>query len=193
MLDGIIMAAGYARRMGTNKLLLPFRGKSILEHTMDTVLQCGFRQIILVGREADVLSLGEKKGIKTVRNDFAHLGQSQSIRLGLQQSLDSEGYMFFAGDQPFLDVETIVEMIERFQLNPQSIVLPRYKEQKGSPVIFPRRFRQGLMALEGDTGGREIIKNHPECIQYMDIHNPRFLWDIDTLEDYKKISGCREE
>ncbi|RMI19354.1 MAG: hypothetical protein D6681_03025, partial [Calditrichaeota bacterium] len=45
----IILAAGFSRRMkGTNKLLLPFRGKTVLETTVETVLEIPFREVVVV-------------------------------------------------------------------------------------------------------------------------------------------------
>ena len=39
MISAIILAAGYSRRMGKNKLLLKYRGKSLIEHTIETILK----------------------------------------------------------------------------------------------------------------------------------------------------------
>ena len=36
-IDGIIMASGLSARMGTNKLLLPYKGKAPLQHVLDLV------------------------------------------------------------------------------------------------------------------------------------------------------------
>ena len=64
MISAIILASGYSRRMGKNKLLLKYEGKSLIEHTIDTILQCDFSEVILVAREEEIIEIGKKNRIK---------------------------------------------------------------------------------------------------------------------------------
>ena len=85
MISAIILASGYSRRMGKNKLLLKYRGKSLIEHTIDTILQCGFSEVILVGREEEIIEIGNRNGLKVIKNENADKGISESIKLGVVQ------------------------------------------------------------------------------------------------------------
>ena len=38
----VIMASGFSRRMGENKLLLKYKGKTFIENTADKALEYGF-------------------------------------------------------------------------------------------------------------------------------------------------------
>ncbi|QLY80405.1 molybdenum cofactor cytidylyltransferase [Clostridium intestinale] len=193
MINCIVMAAGYGSRIGTNKLLLEYRDKKLIEHIMDKILQINFYSRLVVAKDKEVLDIACKKGFKVVENKNSILGQSESIKLGIENSPVAEGYMFFTGDQPLLSKVTIEKMIDAFKNNPQSIVIPRYKERNGSPVIFSSIFIDELKVLEGDKGGREVIKRNKDSLIFVEVENEYELMDIDTWEDYEKLQLQRKD
>ena len=187
MVNAVIMASGYSTRMGKNKLILPFKGKPIIEHVIDTIKECNFNEVILVGRENKVLDIGKKKNILTVLNTKAYKGQSQSIKLGILNTSASNGYMFFTGDQPLLDSYTINSLLNTFTRNNDYIIIPKYKDKVGSPTIFPEKFKNKLLNLQGDVGGKAVINNHTNEILFVNLKNGCCLFDIDTSKDYEYI------
>ncbi|WP_315110955.1 molybdenum cofactor cytidylyltransferase [Clostridium intestinale] len=193
MINCIVMASGYGSRIGTNKLLLEYRDKKLIEHIMDKILQINFYSRLIVAKDKEVLDIACKKGLKVVENKNSILGQSESIKLGIENSPVAEGYMFFTGDQPLLSKVTIEKMIDIFKNNPQNIVIPRYKERNGSPVIFSSIFIDELKALEGDKGGREVIKRNKDSLVFVEVENECELMDIDTWEDYEKLQLQRKD
>lgn len=193
MINCIVMASGYGSRIGTNKLLLEYRDKKLIEHIMDKILQINFYSRLVVAKDEEVLDIACKKGFKVVENKNSILGQNQSIKLGIENSPVAEGYMFFTGDQPLLSKLTIKKMIDAFKNNPQNIVVPRYKERNGSPVIFSSIFIDELKALKGDKGGREVIKRNKDSLVFIEVENEYELMDIDTWEDYEKLQLQRKD
>lgn len=187
MLSAIIMASGFSSRMGTNKLLLPYNGKALVEHILDKVKVCGFYSTILIAQNYEVIDMGKKRGIKVVYNNKAKEGQSQSIKLGILNSPDAMGYAFFTADQPLIDIETIKLLMDSFYKEEDSIIIPTFKEKRGTPVIFPKRFKNDLLALEGDTGGRNIINKNIDDVKLIEVKKDYVLWDIDTQEEYKSL------
>ncbi|EPY2272521.1 molybdenum cofactor cytidylyltransferase [Clostridium sporogenes] len=187
MVNAVIMASGYSTRMGKNKLMLPFKGKPIIEHVIDTIKECNFNEVILVGRENKVLDIGKKKNILTVLNTKAYKGQSQSIKLGILNTGASNGYMFFTGDQPLLDSYTINSLLNTFTRNNAYIIIPKYKDKVGSPTIFPKKLKNELLNLQGDVGGKAVINNHTNEILFVNLRNSCCLFDIDTSKDYEYI------
>jgi len=187
MINAIIMASGFSRRMGRNKLLLMYRGKPMIDHVIDHVTGSGLKSVFLVSGSEDVLERGRLKHINTIFNGNADAGQSESVKAGILGSPESEGYMFFSGDQPLLDEDTIRLLVNRFEENPGSIIVPVYKGRNGSPVIFPRRFRAELLSLAGDTGGREVVKAHPGSVLKVEVSDGSMLLDIDTEEEYMNL------
>ena len=193
MISAIIMASGFSRRMKKDKLLLEYKGKTLIEQTIDTAIQCDFSQIILVAREKEILELGKKRGLKVIKNENAEMGISQSIKLGLSHADECDGYIFFTADQPLLNSDIIKKLLEAFYKDKTHIIIPKYGERRGSPTIFPKKFKQDLMSLEGDIGGKVVINKYPEQVQSVEIDNEKYLLDVDTEEDYEKVLQATEE
>ncbi|MBC2581808.1 molybdenum cofactor cytidylyltransferase [Clostridium sp. DJ247] len=187
MISAVILASGYGNRMGQNKLLLPYKGKTIIEHILDTVLSYPFHEIILIGREEEILNLAEKRHIKTVVNNHAYKGQSESIKLAIQNIDYTDGYIFFTGDQPLINLETIEFLVNTFNKNSNHIIVPKYKENRGSPVIFPKKFKGELLELNGDMGGRIVINHHLNDVIFAELDKGHVLFDVDTPEDYQTL------
>ena len=187
MINAVIMASGFARRMGTNKLLLDYKGCSIIEHVLKAVSKINFHQVVVVSQYKEVSLLCNKYGFKYVDNKNANIGQSESIKLGILNSSKCDGYMFFVGDQPFIDSLYIDKIINTFKLDRDFIVIPRCKDVCGNPVIFPYSKKEELLALKEDEKGKTILKNSSK-IKYVEV--PReILLDIDTKTDYERIGG----
>lgn len=186
-ITGIIMASGLSRRMrGRDKLLLPLNGISMIERVIQAADASGLDEIILVYQKPAVAECAANYRVRCVYNPLAAEGQSQSVKHGvLAASPETAGYMFLPGDQPGLGSAEIDLLIQAWEKSPDSIIVPVYGGRRGSPVIFPARYRKGLLALKGDSGGRAIIEEAPESVRHIDMPHPASGKDIDTPDDYK--------
>lgn len=192
MISAIILAAGYSRRMGVNKLLLKYRGKTLIERTIDTILQCGFSEVILVGREEEVIEVGNRNDVTVIKNQNADKGISESIKLGVINANETDGYMFFTADQPFLGIDTIKCLIREFIENPTYIIVPKCDVRLGNPVIFPPEFKGDFIKLQGDVGGKIIINKNLHRVRYIETSDSWELFDVDTSENYEYIINLEE-
>jgi len=192
MISAIILAAGYSRRMGKNKLLLKVRAISLIQHTIDIIKKCDFIEVIIVAREEKIIEIGYKNGLKVIVNENAVKGISESVKLGVKHSTSTDGYMFFTGDQPFLDIDTINELIHKFRENTNYIIVPRCEGMLGNPVIFPCFFKDDLLKLQGDVGGKIIINKNLDKVKFVEIYDSTRLFDIDTNENYEYILELEE-
>ncbi len=93
--------------------------------------------------------------------------------------------MFFVGDQPLLNKNDIEKMINVFKEDTDYIVIPKYKESLGNPVIYPSIYKEQILKLEGDKGGKSIIKSSDK-IKYVDVCE-NTLFDIDNIDDFKNL------
>lgn len=183
----VVLASGFSKRMGNNKLLLPIGGKPMIEHVFEAVCQADFAETIVVTAYDAIAEMADLYGFKVVRNKHPEKGQSYSVVLGVAETLQSDGWMFFNGDMPWLQADTI-EILLR-QVASERIVVPKYGESPGQPVYFSAAYREELLSLTGDHGGRTIMRSHPENICYVSIDQLRQGMDIDTPESYEKAKG----
>lgn len=187
-MNGIILASGFSTRMGKNKLLMKINNEEIIRIVIKEVKKSKISNVILVAREKKVLDIGKEENIKIVENINADLGQSSSIKHGISNSNINEDFMFFCGDQPFIDYENINKLIDISNNLEDNIIVPKINKRTGSPVIFPNKFKEELNLLSGDVGGKAIINKNKEKVIYVEIKNELFFEDIDTNEDYVKLS-----
>ncbi len=199
-ISAIIMASGKSKRMGTNKLLLEYRGITFIENTLEKVLNENFYELAIVISDKkvrkkcqDYIKKSEKdeKKIYIVGNKKSEKGQSESIKIGLKTLEKCEGYMFFSCDQPFLTSNTIKKILQNFKT--KGITIPEYNGKRSLPVIFGENFKDELLKLEGDTGGKTVISNHQDKIKIVEIENPDEGKDIDTKEDYEMLKKGEQD
>lgn len=185
-INAIIMASGLSKRMTKDKLHLKINKKKIYQYILLTIRQCNFNEVILVANDEEIIKESIVSGFKTVKNNYSYLGQSFSIKLALENSSQCDGYMFFVADQPFIKVSTILHLCDVFNKNPDKIIIPLINGSNKNPVIFPSYFKKDLMVIEGDQGGRFVIRNNAEKVIKVTLQNEDEFFDIDTLDDYKK-------
>ncbi len=185
-ISAILMAAGLSRRMGSDKLLLSYRGKTLLQRAVDLLDGLRVFEKILVTTPARLTTLALSPGILTVMNERPEAGQSESLRLGVTAAT-GETYLFLAADQPRLTPQTLRPLLDKAGDRPDKIINPTIGGNPSTPALFPARFRAELLALAGDAGGRSIRAAHPESCLALEAESPEDFMDIDDLEDYRSL------
>ena len=186
MINAVIMASGYSKRMGQNKLLLKYKGKTFIETLINTLSSLKFNKIVLVAKDERVLSIGKEKGIIVIENEKPYLGQSESLKLGVEYLKDGD-YMFFTGDQPLLNNKVIEILIKESEKQKDCIIIPKVQGHRAHPTIFPKIYREDLLSIEGDTGGRAVIKKYPHKVKEVNMEEELPFIDIDTNEEYLNL------
>jgi molybdenum cofactor cytidylyltransferase len=193
MICGIILAAGEGKRMGKVKLTLPLSNKKLIEWVLQAAKLTPLDKYFLVVRPEDkeIIEIGKNWGAEIVLNPEYKSGMSTSIRKALSQipSEDVEGFFIILGDQPLINPSILYKMLLAFTPGKKEIVVPFYKDKQGNPVLFDGYWKEELMGLTGDIGGRVLIKAHPKRIKKVKMLNEFILLDIDREEDYEKIKS----
>ena len=191
-IGSIILAAGMAKRMGQQKLLLPLGEKPLLAHVLQTVSALSWEDCVaVIGEpEAELTALCRQYSIRTVANPDRETGQSSSVRLALRNlSTELDGILFLLGDQPFLSPLLLQVLAERFSelADNRYIVVPYCQGRRRNPVLFGSFWRSQLAALQGDRGGRELIEKNPQWVSRVVWEEEQSFLDADTWEDYELL------
>jgi molybdenum cofactor cytidylyltransferase len=190
-ISAILLGAGESKRMGCDKLSLPWGRRTILDHCLQTLLRSKVKEVIVVVNERTerIIRHRSEKKVKVVMNPDYQRGMSCSIRYGIKNlSPESDGMLIALGDQPLLKAQTINVLLEAFEREDSKIIIPSFKGRKGHPVIFPRTYKEKLLRLRGDEGGKSIIMKHPEKVCIVPVKSPGVIRDIDTWEDYRNLT-----
>ena len=199
--SAIIMASGFSRRLGQDKLLLEYNGKTLIENMMEKIDKIYFYKkkiVIPITKKTlieNMMKNDRYKTIEVVINESPEKGQSNSIKSGITKTINEnkvllrevEGYMFFPSDQPFLKIETILLIMKQFLMN-NKITLPQVGIEEFSPVIFPQKYREQLLEIVGDKGGKSIIKKD-DFIDKIKFKTREEFVDIDTEKELKYLQN----
>jgi molybdenum cofactor cytidylyltransferase len=179
----IVLAAGRASRMGSNKLVAELDGEPIVRRTVRAVLGSQARPVVVVtGHEADAVA-GALAGldVRLVHNpDFAD-GMSTSLRVGIAAAGTVDAALICLGDMPRLRPEHFDAVIGAFRGgDPTEIVVPTFDRKRGNPVLWPRRYFAEIAVLRGDVGARALIDRHADHVRLVAIDDSAILVDVDT-------------
>jgi molybdenum cofactor cytidylyltransferase len=190
----IVLAAGLSTRMGgQNKLLLPYRGKTLIENMVDVVTSSQVTDtVVVLGHQAEqVRPLLADRPVILVENRAYEEGMAGSIRAGLQAAPPgSDGYMICLTDLPLLEPADLNRLLEAFASRPEDkdILLPAHEGQGGNPVLFAAHYAAEVAQATGPIGGcKGVVKRHPERVQLVELGNDHAVWDIDTPRDYERL------
>jgi len=187
---GIIMAAGASRRLGSPKQLAEWNGIPLLRHVILKVLEAKLDEIIVVvGYESKLITeCIFDLPVKIVDNTDWENGQSTSIRAGINylSQKNSGSVIFFPCDQPFISPEIIHALVQTRSKCNYSIISPSVNKTPTSPVLFGFELFDNLLLLTGDQGGKKLFSTHP--VNYIEWSDERLLLDLDTKEDYAKLT-----
>lgn len=184
----VVLAAGASMRMGSPKQLLPYKGKTLLQHVVDTARAAEVSLVVTVlGANAETILQQSGAGINPyVVNENWQEGMASSIQSGLKKVLELlpglEAVVFLVGDQPFLSSTVIDELFVLMENTGAPIVACKYGSVVGVPALFHKTTFSALMELKGAEGAKQLIKEGGAKVMLLDF--PQGAIDIDTQEDY---------
>ena len=186
----IILAAGKSSRLGHPKQLLPFKGKSLINHCIETAKKVSAHVLVTTGAERmRIESEIKDDAVLVVHNPEWEEGMASSIRHGLSYLTENlqniTSVILMVCDQPFVSVELLHNLIVEQEKTLKSIVASYYSEIAGTPVLFDKSIFPELMELTGDIGARKIIARHKDNLATVAF--PLGNVDMDTAEDYRKL------
>lgn len=151
--------------------------------TAQTLLQALPESIAVVRpQDRSLIDAYQALGLRVVVNNQSELGMSTSIATGVQAARQSAGWLVMLADMPWVQPTTI-ELLKEELLAGASIVAPVYRGQRGNPVGFSAKWRDELLALQGDTGAKELIRQHSHEITLLDTSDRGVVMDVDHPND----------
>jgi molybdenum cofactor cytidylyltransferase len=186
---GILLAAGESSRMGRPKGLLPWRGTTLLEYQMNSLLQGGCDKVIVVTGKYDVEMtplLKDRLGVIRAYNPKFLEGKTTSVKAGVGELPDGiHSIVLLAVDQP--RPAWVIEKVLRLHTDfGADVTSPNFDGHGGHPLVFDAKLRPELAAInEEDEGVRQIFRKSE-----IDHHRVKFdsaivRLDINTPEAYE--------
>jgi len=183
----LVLAAGASRRLGRPKQLVEWRERPLLEGVVDAVRTWPVTTVAVVlgAHEEEILEAVDFHDDMVVVNPEWEEGIASSLRVGLDaigRDPRIERAFIVLGDQPRIPAEIPPGLIEAMERFGKPATVPKYRYQRGNPILVARYLWPRLMSLEGDSGASRLLQAHPEWVHEVrfDQSVPR---DIDTPDD----------
>jgi molybdenum cofactor cytidylyltransferase len=194
MIVAVILSAGESSRMGQPKALLPIEGVRFIEKIVTTLKATRVGGIVVVLGH-NVTELRPKIGdlpVDLVINPDYKQGQLTSLRAAIRNieaGSDPErvdGILVHLVDHPYINADLVNLMIDRFYETRKLIVVPRYRDRRGHPVIFSRALFGELLTAPLDLGAKAVVHGHRADTLEIETDDEGAIIDIDTPEEYRR-------
>ncbi|MHC4145771.1 MAG: nucleotidyltransferase family protein [Planctomycetota bacterium] len=189
MICAVVLAAGLSRRMGVQKLLLPFGGKTVIAHIVDQILASAVDEVyVVVGHQARrVRRELYDRHVSIVNNPDYESGMLSSVRCGLRAlPRRCRTVLVALGDQPSITSKLVDEMLQSFTSAEKSILVPFHDGRRGHPVLFSESYRDQILTHYDNVGLRGLLHAHPDEVFELAVSTSAVLSDMDCPEDYRR-------
>lgn len=189
MIAAIVLAAGRSRRMGTQKVLLPFGGGTVISHIADEVLRSRLdRLVVVAGQDAAAIAQAlADRPVGVVANPDPEGDMLSSVRCGLLAlPPDAEGVLLALGDQPAITAVLVDRLVGALRESGSGIVVPAYGGRRGHPLLFSGVYRAELLSRHDDVGLRGLLQAHPKDVREVPVADAWVLADMDVPADYQR-------
>jgi molybdenum cofactor cytidylyltransferase len=191
MIAGVVLAAGESSRMGRDKALLVFRGRTFLETSISTLREAGVEPIVVVlGHHAqEIRRAANLERVQVVVNENYSHGQTSSLQAGLLALADPkiEAAMLWLVDHPAVSTETVGLLMAKFRETHASVIIPRYRGERGHPVLISRDLFAELLQLSPGEGANAVMRKHRDETTWLEVNDAGVLEDIDDPESYRQL------
>ena len=178
---GILLAAGQSTRFGSNKLLAPLSDGTPMVIACACTLHAVLERFIAVvdDRQSAVARLLAEAGLQVIANPRALEGMGTSIACGVAASPGTGGWLIALADMPGIPAR-VIQQVAGGLARGADIVAPVCRGQRGHPVGFAARHAPALLALNADSGARDIITAHRDTLELIETPHSGVIVDIDT-------------
>jgi len=188
MIAAVVLAAGLARRMGRQKLLLKLQGKPVVRWAVERLVPHVGDIVVVTGQDdAAIREALSGLSLRFAVNPSPQAGQGSSIAVGVAALPPwTQAALIALGDQPRVPDAVVPALLAALERAGKAIVAPVYRGAQGTPVLFTAAIFAELKALTGDAGARAVVTRHAERVERVTFDLP-MPPDVDTPEDFARL------
>lgn len=189
----VILSLVLPKDMGAFKPLMPLWGKTLIENTVDSVLNGGAEAVtVVVGYRGDELAelLTHCYGdlVQIVWNpNYAQTDMLYSIRLGCMAMPSCSAFFLLPGDMPVVRQNTFRRLLDGRQYG--KIVFPTLEGHCKHPPLIDSSLIPEILSFQGKDGLRSLWREHEEDIWTVAVDDEGVWLDLDTPTAYYR---CRQ-
>lgn len=190
-LSAIVLAGGQSRRLGRDKALLPWQGRTLIEHIVAQLTELSDDVLVITGTERRYQELLD---VPIFADEIKNIGPMGGLYTGLTHAR-SEYSLIVACDMPLL-TRAIIDLLRSELDSSVRAVVPEVQGHrvptlaiyhKECLAVIERLLIQGITALQAllDSAPTKVI---PETQLRIIDPELRAFTNLNTLEDWEKLA-----
>ncbi|MBK9953487.1 MAG: nucleotidyltransferase family protein [Candidatus Competibacteraceae bacterium] len=181
--QGLLLAAGWSRRFGADKLLQPLADGTPIGLAAARHLRAALSDtLVVVNADNEWARLLVQDGFSVTICPRARDGMGNSLAWGVEQTARASAWIVALADMPFIQPATIRRVADAID-HETALAAPVFQGKRGHPVGFGRAYAEELKQLTGDEGARAILRRHQRSLNGLPCEDPGVLADINAPAD----------
>ena len=192
MIAGLILAAGESRRMGRDKALLTYRGRTFLETIISSLASRRDREDYRrtgpprghhsTRLQAGGRPSGRKPGLPARANVITSTGAC-----GGSKRTHPEAVILCLVDHPTVSSGVVAKLVERFQAAHSPVLIPTYSGERGHPILISQALFPELLAVPAGQPANTVIRAYRDATEFVEVADRGILLDVDEPETYEQL------
>ncbi len=191
MIAGLILAAGESRRMGRDKALLTYRGRTFIESILQNLITAGIANVtVVLGHHSELVQAKSNlSAARVVVNAEYEQGQTSSLQVGLAalSTDEPDAILLCLVDHPAISSKVIGKLIEQFSSTRAPVIIPTHKGERGHPIVISKTLFPELLALTPGEPANAVIRKYRPQTQFVDLADRGILIDVDEPRTYERL------
>jgi molybdenum cofactor cytidylyltransferase len=187
----LLLAAGSARRYGSDKLMAPLAdGTPLALAAMRSLMDAVDEVFAVIRPGAPIAKPLAREGARLVLVAPPGGGIGRSIAHGMAALMGRTppftGCIIAFADMPMVRAETVARLAAALR-HDVSIAVPEHRGTRGHPVAFDARWFAELSRLDGDEDLRDLLAIHRHQVRRIAVADPGILADVDRPCDMEVL------
>lgn len=195
--SGLILSAGYARRMGQLKPLLMLDNKPFLGGIIQKMAPVCQTIVVVTGYKSAHVRQQTELFLKTAGFEFnTHIkwchnpafkkGMFHSIQKGIELLESQNWTLLHMVDQPGLPAAFYSEFVHKISQN-REWIQPVFEAKNGHPLLLAPKLRKAILEADCSTSLRTLKKSLNVTAYKWPCPYESVLQDIDTFKEYQTV------
>jgi molybdenum cofactor cytidylyltransferase len=191
----IIPAAGSSRRMGAPKLLLPWKGATLIEHVVGVWRQSRVNEVVVVvsPENEPLAAVCRRLPCRLIVPETPPADMKASVCHGLTfvagelAPRDHDAWLVAPADLPALRFATIDAVLAAYDPANPTVLVPCHQGRRGHPVLFPWQSAGIVASLSPSESLKDLMSRMP--VREIEVPDPQDFEDIDTPLDFERLQN----